>query len=298
MERGRRAELRTMRIEPQSSSASDPAPSVGVAAARTRPRRIGPWYAFAALVLGFLLAQLFGKLAGDVARSLLHASADAPTVIVISLWASELALVGIALLMPLLAAKPIVPVLDLRPARRLRVYIWAGAGTVLLGPLGDRLMSAFAQLFPKLSLGVVEQLHDLAQRLPLAVLWPSFALLPGLAEELLFRGVLQGAFRDPRWAIAVSGGVFALFHVDPVHVIGVLPLGLFLAFTAQRSSTLVTIIAHVINNSVALIGIRNSALDVGYGAEQPMPWSWLALSLVAFACMLALLIRDTRARPS
>ena len=53
-------------------------------------------------------------------------------------------------------------------------------------------------------------------------------------------------------AVLVSGTAFALFHVDPVHVVGVLPLGLFLSWVAQRSNTSVTIFAHVANNSIAL----------------------------------------------
>jgi membrane protease YdiL (CAAX protease family) len=138
----------------------------------------------------------------------------------------------------------------------------------------------------------------LAGQVPLLWLWPTFALLPGLSEELLFRGVLQRALVRPGLAIACSGCAFALFHVDPVHVVGVLPLGLFLAWVAQRSSTAVSIFAHVCNNSVALVAIRSSTLDVGFGTDQALPNSWLFISLCLFAGMVWIVQHTTqRAEP-
>ncbi|MET0385296.1 MAG: CPBP family intramembrane glutamic endopeptidase, partial [Polyangiales bacterium] len=260
-----------------------------------QPRRISLGFALLALLVAFVLAQLFGKLAGDVARQVTHASAGALTagVVVPSMLASELALVLVSVLVPLLAARPVRESLGLEGAAP-AVMLATGVGTVMLGPLGDKLMSVFSTYFPDLTLGVVPALHELAQRLPLIWLWPTFALLPGLAEELLFRGVLQRAVPGPRAAVLVSGCAFALFHVDPVHVVGVLPLGLFLAWAAARSSTTVTIAAHVLNNSVALLALQHAELDVGFGAERALPTEWLLVSLVVFAAAAYTLAQLTR----
>jgi membrane protease YdiL (CAAX protease family) len=212
--------------------------------------------------------------------------------VVPSMLASELTLLGVSLISPLVAALPVRRTLGLRSAPW-QVFVAAAVGTFMLGPLGDQLMSVFAKLFPSLTLGVVPALHDLAKRLPLVVLWPTFALLPGLSEELLFRGVLQRALVR-RWvAVIVSGSVFAMFHIDPVHVIGVLPLGLFLAWVAQRSSTSVTIVAHVVNNSVALFAIQSSAFDVGYGTDQPLPPGAVVGSALLFAGAAWVVLRST-----
>jgi membrane protease YdiL (CAAX protease family) len=270
----------------------------GVAvAASARSERVSWGVALVALIVAFVLAQLFGKLAGDVARSITHASANALTagVVVPSMLASEMALVIVSLVVPLAAARPVRAALGLYAADP-GVIAATALGTVMLGPIGDRLMSLFSEHFPNWTLGVVPTLHDLAQRLPLLWLWPTFALLPGLAEELLFRGVLQRSIRRRRLAIAVSGCAFALFHVDPVHVIGVLPLGLFLAWSAARSCTTVTIMAHVINNSVALFTIQSSDLDVGYGSEHPLPTEWLLISLCVFALAALAVLRWTPRR--
>ena len=265
---------------------------------RGAPTRISLGLAAAALFVAFITAQLFGKLAGDVARAVTHAADNAMTagVVVPSMLASELALLVVSLLVPLVAAKPVRESLGLTAAS-LPVVVLAGLGTVMLGPIGDRAMSVFSELFPKLTLGVVPSLHELALRLPLAWLWPSFALLPGMAEELLFRGVLQRSFERKALGIAVAGSAFALFHVDPVHVIGVLPLGVFLSWVAARSCTTVTIVAHVLNNSIAVLAIRHAELDVGFGSDRPLPTSWLPVSLMLFALCALALYQLTRPAP-
>ena len=265
------------------------------AAAVVVNKRISFRIAAGALIAGFMLAQLFGKLAGDVARAVTHAAAGALTegVVVPAMLASELALLMVSLLVPLVAAKPVRQTLGLNAAN-VPVVLVTALGTVMLGPIGDRAMSLFSALFPKLTLGVVPGLHELAQRLPFLWLWPSFALLPGIAEELMFRGVLQGAFERRGVGIAVAGCAFALFHVDPVHVIGVLPLGLFMSWAAARSCTTVTIVAHVLNNSIAVLAIRHAELDVGYGAERPLPTSWLVVSMLVFMLCAFALVQLTR----
>jgi membrane protease YdiL (CAAX protease family) len=248
-----------------------------------------------AVVVAFLLAQLLGQLAAEVARAVTHSSRDAITasVVVPSMMASEGGLLLVALLVPLTASLPVRSALGLQTAN-LPVLVAAALGTVMLGPIGDRAMSLLSELFPSFTLGVVPALHELAQSLPLIWLWPSFALLPGLAEELLFRGVLQRSLRNKRLGIVVAGCAFALFHIDPVHVVGVLPLGLFLSWAAARSSTTVSVFAHVLNNSVAILSIQHAELDVGYGSDKPLPTEWVLVSLVLFALAAYSLARLTR----
>jgi membrane protease YdiL (CAAX protease family) len=252
-----------------------------------------------AVVTAFLVAQLLGKVAADVARAISHASATdmSASVVVPSMLASEGGLMLVALLVPLTASLPVRATLGLHSAQ-LPVVVAASVGTISLGPLGDRAMTLLSKAFPDFTLGVVPTLHELAQTLPMALLWPTFALLPGLAEELLFRGVLQRSLRWRGLSIAVAGSAFALFHVDPVHVVGVLPLGLFLSWVAARSCTTVTVIAHILNNSVALLSIKQADLDVGYGSERELPTEYLLVSLLVFAVAASTLAQLTRRQAS
>ena len=273
-------------------------PSVPSAESAAVARRLPFAHGVTAVFIAFLLAQLFGKLVSDIA----HAVSGAPAadggklpaeIVVPSMLASEFALLLVALVTPLVAHLPVRESLDLR-SHRPQVFVAAAVGTVMLGPLGDALMTQFSRFFPGYTLDVVPTLHELASRLPLVALWPTFALLPGIAEELLFRGVLQGAMRRGVTAVCVAGAAFALFHVDPVHVAGVLPLGLFLSWVAYRSSTLVTIFAHVANNSLAVFSIHAAVLDVGYGTGHALPVSWLIASLLVFAVAALVIVNGTR----
>jgi len=262
-----------------------------------RAPRISLTTALGALFVAFMLAQLFGLTTAEFMRTFLHAAPNALGVILPALAASELALVLVSIVVALYAPRSLRDTLGLHTTTP-SIVVATSVGTVMLGPLGDRLMTCFNEHFPGHTPGVVPMLHDLAQRGSFVWLWPCIALLPGLAEELLFRGVLQRAIAQPLLAVLLSGSVFAAFHMDPVHIVGVLPLGLFLAWAAARSCTTVTICAHVFNNSVALLTIQIHELDVGFGSPQPIPTLWLLISLVMFAAAAYALWYLTRAAPA
>ena len=82
------------------------------------------------------------------------------------------------------------------------------------------------------------------------------SVLPGLSEELLFRGYVQGRLlkRWPHWlAILVSSVFFACFHMDLQYLVLVFPIGLWLGFLAYRlGGILPAIICHFFNNLIAL----------------------------------------------
>lgn len=82
---------------------------------------------------------------------------------------------------------------------------------------------------------------------------------PAFCEELLFRGYIQtrlvGA-AGPAVGILIASLLFAAFHVDPVHVIAVFPLGLFLGWVAWRSGSLVpAMLGHFVNNAISVAAV-------------------------------------------
>jgi membrane protease YdiL (CAAX protease family) len=250
-----------------------------------------------------IAAQLLGSLVSALIRSFLHGHGavggqldDTGFVIVPAMVVASGTLIGAALLAPSLAGLPLRSALGLEPAPPV-CFFAAALGTVSLGPLADRLMTEMERILPDSGMGVVPFLHDLVRQMPITSAWPALALLPGISEELVFRGLLQRAAGGSGLrAIALSGCAFAAFHIDPHHVIGVLPLGLFLAWTASRCGTWVTIFAHVMNNTLAIVTAQSDLLDVGYGSDQPMPLAWLPPSLLLFAFACWLIVRATRPR--
>jgi membrane protease YdiL (CAAX protease family) len=252
-------------------------------------RRLPLWQAAIWVCAGGVTAQVMGGFVTLLLRAwlkghpALHAAAgiDAREVVPV-MMVSSCTLVAVAVAAPSAAGVPLRSALNLRPAA-LSAYFAAALGTVMLGPTADVLMRAMQALLPQMNLGVVAMLHDLVGRIPVLVAWPVFALLPGLSEELMFRGLLQTAAQRRSVGIVVSGLAFSLFHLDPQHIAGVLPLGFFLAWVGSRCGTFVTIFAHVVNNTAAIAAVHSRALDVGYGTDAPMPWQWVPASLVVVA---------------
>jgi membrane protease YdiL (CAAX protease family) len=83
------------------------------------------------------------------------------------------------------------------------------------------------------------------------------ALLAPLVEEAVFRGLLYGWLAG-RWGTTVawlaSSVVFAAAHVEPAHVLLVLPLGLLFGWMRRRTDSLLpSLVSHSLNNGFALL---------------------------------------------
>lgn len=83
------------------------------------------------------------------------------------------------------------------------------------------------------------------------------AVLAPLVEELIFRGLLYG-WLAARWGagVAVIGSsvAFAAAHVELVHAVLVLPLGLVFGWLRWRSGSLwPSLVAHMANNGLAVL---------------------------------------------
>jgi membrane protease YdiL (CAAX protease family) len=87
----------------------------------------------------------------------------------------------------------------------------------------------------------------------------SLAVIAGLAplvEELVFRGLLYGWVAG-RWgtvaAWIVSSLAFAAAHIEPAHIILVLPLALWFGWLRRRTDSLLpSLVAHMVNNGFAV----------------------------------------------
>ena len=113
------------------------------------------------------------------------------------------------------------------------------------------------------------------------------ALTPALCEELLFRGYVQSRLTrvfPPVLGILFSSIVFSAFHMDPVHVIAVVPLGLFLGWlTWQSGSLFPAILAHFANNLVSVVAtIIAPASDTNTFS---LPVLEFTLAILLFGCI-------------
>jgi len=104
----------------------------------------------------------------------------------------------------------------------------------------------------------------------------SFALVPGIAEELLCRGLVQRGLQaryGPIPAIALASVFFGALHLDPVHSVFAAILGVYLGATAYLAGSVrASIGCHVANNAAAILGAA-IAPDSG-----PMPTASLVVA--------------------
>jgi len=118
------------------------------------------------------------------------------------------------------------------------------------------------------------------------------ALLPAVAEEVTFRGVILAGLRrsGSRW-IAVVGTalVFGLFHINPYHVVAAFAVGLLLGWVALESGSLLPgVLIHLVNNGAQVLLDRMPSL-----AEQLRSPMIAALALASTA-VGAVLVRGSR----
>src|SRR5205807_4995458 len=123
---------------------------------------------------------------------------------------------------------------------------------------------AFAQLYSS----VTNKPFPLQRTIPLirsalqanpAIAWIAVALVIPCAEEIIFRGLLYGAFQKI-WGItgAILGSsiLFVCVHLQFVGSLALLCLGLILAWTRTRTGSLgLPIALHGLNNAIAMLVI-------------------------------------------
>ena len=84
----------------------------------------------------------------------------------------------------------------------------------------------------------------------------AVALLPAIFEEIMFRGVLLDGLHSfgQVGAILLCGGLFALYHQNPVQTVYQFCCGAAFAFVALRSgSILPTVLSHFLNNALIIL---------------------------------------------
>lgn len=140
--------------------------------------------------------------------------------------------------------------------------LWAWLAAALAVPLVGMVSGVICGLFLEESdqlKKMSEIFRELGQGgflLPLALM---IGLTPAICEEILFRGFVQTRLTrtvGPLLAILFASAVFALFHWDPVHVLAVFPIGLFLGWVSWRSGSLFpAMMGHFMNNVTSVAAV-------------------------------------------
>ena len=109
----------------------------------------------------------------------------------------------------------------------------------------------------------------------------AVAIIPAIAEELIFRGLMQSLFtrvlKNHHIAIWLTGFIFAAIHLQFFGLAPRMLLGVLFGYLYHWSGKLTTaIIGHLINNGLALVLLllaQHKVLDVSpEQMEQSAPW--------------------------
>ena len=270
--------------------------------------RLKAWQGALALILVGIGAQLLGGVVFVIAavveasvegKSLLDLTSGGELgfgVIAPALLATGLGMGGGAAVVVALAKVPVRSGLGIRAAPW-PAFVVAPVGILALGPTSDFMRRLMVEYAPNLTLGTLDQLESVVHSAPLWVVAPLFSLVPGITEELLFRGAFQRSIRTPWLAVGLSAFLFAAYHTDPHHVAAVLPLGFYLAWLGHRTgSVLVPITAHIANNAAAVIASVMFPESTESPASLFEDWRWIPIGWAIAAATVAVVWWSTRAR--
>ena len=170
----------------------------------------------------------------------------------------------------------------------------AAAGVIPAGVLVDSIAGWLHLLNPDLfSISAIDGMAAVFFNAPVwgfVILAVVFSLMPAIAEELLFRGLVLESFRRDMpagFAVIYSSLLFGFIHFNWLQGSAAVFLGIYLAFTAvQTGSIIPAMAAHFINNlSWCLLAGFDSA-----GMEKTLNSGYDTLTTVASSVALAVII--------
>lgn len=140
-------------------------------------------------------------------------------------------------------------------------------------------------------------LQTIVEQTPLVSTLFVLAVLPALAEEIVFRGVFARALAKrfvPLAAIGIASVVFSVYHLLPAQMISTFGLGLALAYlTLRADSAIPAMLAHLLNNAIAIVVSRDEVPGLGAWMEAH-PMMMVVGTAVVLAGGLALVARGRR----
>ncbi len=188
--------------------------------------------------------------------------------------------------------------LDLRETLQLYMPHWRAWPAVLVGAPSFLILAlGLAELVNTWLFPVPDQLieafsESLTPDIPLWQLVFFVTVMPGVFEEIAFRGVLftglRKQLRRPWAAVLVSGLIFGVFHVSLFRIAPTALLGVALAVVVLRTGSIYpAMLWHFLNNFLALVPTEQGWIELDPSEGVPLVWyaaavlgagvSWLLL---------------------
>jgi membrane protease YdiL (CAAX protease family) len=148
--------------------------------------------------------------------------------------------------------------------------------------------------------GPTEIIKNLIVEQPFLPTMGAIAVLPAVAEEIVFRGVLARSLATQKRlpvAIVISSAVFGIYHIVPAQMAATFMLGCVLSLLTLRARSIVpAVIAHFLNNAIALIVTREETSAVS-DVMQAHPVALLGITVGLLASGLVLVVPPGNVEP-
>lgn len=120
------------------------------------------------------------------------------------------------------------------------------------------------------------------------------AILPGIGEELLFRGIIQNEFiqvtRNPHFAVWITAFLFSAVHLQFYGLIPRMLLGVVLGYLYLWSGSLtISMLVHFLNNFIGLLLVnfyRHRIININPDSSESIPSYIILFSTIAFLFLL------------
>ncbi len=121
------------------------------------------------------------------------------------------------------------------------------------------------------------------------------AVVPAVAEELFFRGLVQRSFEKavaPVQAAILSGTIFGFYHFNPFAIVPLVGLGCYFGMLRLRSdSIIIAMTAHFVNNALAATAVYFSMEDemiLGAAKSEDPNLGMVILQLIVYLLLFLL----------
>lgn len=197
-----------------------------------------------------------------------------------------------------------------------RALLWAALLVVVSLPLMDALtVSCYNLPYPDdIRNMITDQAHDYYSQITLVVgdnsvgaiieAFLLICLMAGLSEEILFRGALQSLFRTEtrlniHWIALLIGIIFSLIHFDLSGFVPRMVMGMAFSYMVHYTGSIWPgILAHTLNNTISLVGLKMSEQEdvatlVESMSEYTFSWPWVAASALVTAGFWWVLVKKS-----
>lgn len=183
--------------------------------------------------------------------------------------------------------------------------VTTAAAFVLVGVVAmlQQLVVPQSQDYQQLWEQVLKRFHQV----PFLITFILVAILPGVCEELFFRGFLLRGLRakcSDWFSIILAGILFGVFHIDPYRLVPVTLLGILFGYMVVKTGSIFTgMIAHSTNNGIIILlsyVASTAGEDLPFSPSSPeeVPLLQIIPSLVPLiAIALLVFIAGLRALP-